>query len=78
MTDTALHALVVDDDEASLFGMTHVVEKHGFSTATAATWDEARRELATQDFDVVLLDVFLPGGRGSTSCSTCPSTAGRR
>jgi DNA-binding NtrC family response regulator len=64
MTDAALHALVVDDDEAALYGMTHLVEKQGFSTATASTWEEARRELASQAFDVLLLDVFLPGGTG--------------
>ena len=58
------HALLVEDDPAALKALTTLVERRGFSTATAVDLDSARRELAKTTFDTVMLDVHLPGGSG--------------
>jgi DNA-binding NtrC family response regulator len=58
------NALLVEDDRAALHALTALVENLGFSTCTASTWSEARTELLRRRLDVVLLDVFLPGGSG--------------
>ncbi len=58
------NALIVEDDLEALEALTVMVEKQGFSTATAATWKDARTEIARQPYDVILLDVKLPGGSG--------------
>ena len=57
-------ALLVEDDPAALSALTSLVEGFGFSTISAGSWSEARTELLRQNLDVVLLDVFLPGGSG--------------
>jgi DNA-binding NtrC family response regulator len=58
------HALLVEDDPAALKALTALVERRGFSTATAVDLQGARRELANGIFDTVMLDVHLPGGSG--------------
>lgn len=58
------HALLVEDDRSALHALAELVEKHGFSTTVAGTWAEARAELVRNEFDVALLDVWLPGGSG--------------
>jgi len=58
------NALLVEDDKSALEALTVLVERMGFSTVGASTWSDAKTELARHDFDVVLLDVMLPGGSG--------------
>src|SRR5438128_2128440 len=58
------NALLVEDDKSALEALTVLVERMGFSTVAAATWSDAKTELARHDLDVVLLDVMLPGGSG--------------
>jgi DNA-binding NtrC family response regulator len=58
------HALLVDDDENFLAGLTEVVGREGFSTRMAHTLKEARGELAKSPPDVVLIDLHLPDGTG--------------
>ncbi len=41
-----------------------LVQREGFLTRTAATLEEARRELAATAHDVVLVDLILPDGEG--------------
>jgi DNA-binding NtrC family response regulator len=58
------HALLVEDDESALLALTTFVEKHGFSTAAATSVVEARAALRANSFEVVLIDVVLPGASG--------------
>ena len=58
------HALIVDDDSTFQEGLAQVVEREGFSAATAATLADARAELARAVPDAVLLDLNLPDGSG--------------
>jgi two-component system, NtrC family, response regulator AtoC len=58
------HALIVDDDTdaASMLGALVAAER--FTVATAASLREARRQIALQSPDIVLLDLKLPDGSG--------------
>jgi DNA-binding NtrC family response regulator len=58
------HALIVDDDLTFLFGFADVVEREGFTIATAPSLKEAREELAKHVPDVLFLDLNLPDGNG--------------
>ena len=57
-------ALVVDDDLTFLLGVAELVEREGFSTATARSLAEARAELKKDPPDVVIVDLRLPDGGG--------------
>jgi DNA-binding NtrC family response regulator len=58
------HVLIVDDDANTLSGLAELVAREGFTTATAASLEEARQCLAERRPDVVLLDLVLPDGSG--------------
>ena len=58
------HALVVDDDTNTLSVLASLVSREGFTTATAASLQEARNRMSEQRPDVVLLDLVLPDGDG--------------
>jgi DNA-binding NtrC family response regulator len=58
------HALIVDDDADAVRAMARLVADQGFSAATAQSLREARRQLALQQPDVVLMDMKLPDGNG--------------
>jgi len=58
------HALVVDDDSDSAETMAMLIAAEGFTVATAGTLREARRQMALQEPDIVLLDLMLPDGSG--------------
>lgn len=58
------HALLVDDDINTLSGLAGLVSREGFTTATAASLQEARERMGEQCPDVVLLDLVLPDGDG--------------
>ena len=60
------HALIVEDDADSASMMAALVGAHGFSAATARSLRDARKQLALQQPDVVLLDLRLPDGNGMT------------
>ncbi|MBK0392155.1 sigma-54-dependent transcriptional regulator [Ramlibacter algicola] len=58
------HALIVEDDADAARMVAQLVASHGFSAATAQSLGEARRQMALQQPDVVLLDLKLPDGDG--------------
>jgi DNA-binding NtrC family response regulator len=58
------HALIVEDDADAARMMAQLVANQGFSAATAQSLREARRQMALQQPDVVLLDLRLPDGNG--------------
>src|SRR5438128_547076 len=58
------HALVVDDEADSAETMAALISAEGFSVATAGSLRDARRQMALQQPDVVLLDLMLPDGSG--------------
>jgi two-component system, NtrC family, response regulator AtoC len=58
------HALIVEDDADSARMMAALVGEQGFSAATARSLQDARKQLAMQQPDIVLLDLRLPDGNG--------------
>jgi two-component system phosphate regulon response regulator OmpR len=58
------HLLVVDDDDRIRGLLKEYLTRSGFRVTTAADAAGARRQLATIDFDLVILDVMMPGEDG--------------
>ena len=58
------HALIVEDDIDQARMMAALVGAGGFSAATARSLGEARRQMAMQSPDLLLLDLRLPDGNG--------------
>lgn len=58
------HALIVEDDPDSAASLSALIASEGLTVATAHTLRDARRQLALQPPDIVLLDLRLPDGSG--------------
>ena len=58
------HALIVEDDGDAARMVACLVAGQGFSAATAASLHDARRQMALQPPDLLLLDLRLPDGNG--------------
>ncbi|MBF0165909.1 MAG: response regulator transcription factor [Magnetococcales bacterium] len=63
MTD-APHILVVDDDTRLRDLLRKFLSDNGFTVTTAADAAEARQRLAAFEFDLIILDVMMPGESG--------------
>jgi DNA-binding NtrC family response regulator len=70
-----LTALIVEDDRSTLLALSEFVEEAGFTTTTAATFEEARAILRQNRLDLVLLDIVLPDGSGIDLLLELPSHA---
>ena len=64
MAGRASTVLVVDDEAAIRLLCRINLELEGFAVLEAASLDDARRLLASEDVDVVLLDVHVGGADG--------------
>jgi two-component system phosphate regulon response regulator OmpR len=64
MTDTHAHLLVVDDDERIRGLLQKFLIRNGFLVTTARDAAQARRLLAGLEFDMLVLDVMMPGEDG--------------
>ncbi|MEM9433340.1 MAG: response regulator [Pseudomonadota bacterium] len=60
------HLLIVDDDERIRELLQQFLNRHGFWTTVARDADHARKLLAGLDFDLIVLDVMMPGDDGIT------------
>ncbi len=58
------HALLVDDDADAAETMAMLIANEGFTVATAGSLRDARRQMALQEPDIILLDLMLPDGSG--------------
>jgi CheY-like chemotaxis protein len=63
-TDEKVNILIVDDNESNLLAMRSVLEVLGQNLITAASGEEALRQLLMHEFAVILLDVQMPGMDG--------------
>src|SRR6478736_7103955 len=64
ISDDAAHLLVVDDDTRIRALLNRYLTENGFRVTVAADGAEARRKLAGLDFDLIILDVMMPGESG--------------
>lgn len=63
MTETP-HLLVVDDDARLRLLLSRYLSENGYMVSTAADAGEARRQLDSMEFDLIVLDVMMPGESG--------------
>ncbi|OYU30887.1 MAG: DNA-binding response regulator [Comamonadaceae bacterium PBBC2] len=64
MTETQAHLLVVDDDERIRGLLQKFLIRSGFLCSVARDAAQARRLLAGLEFDMLVLDVMMPGENG--------------
>ena len=64
MTENAAHLLVVDDDERIRSLLQKFLILNGFLVTAARDAGHARRILSGLDFDLIVLDVMMPGEDG--------------
>ncbi|MBA4791446.1 MAG: response regulator, partial [Rhizobiales bacterium] len=62
--DDAPHLLVVDDDSRIRSLLSRFLSEHGYRVTTAASAAEARGRLEGLTFDLLVLDVMMPGESG--------------
>jgi len=60
--------LVVEDEPGIAFALETDLRSEGYDVTVATTGDEASRRARTEPFDLVLLDVMLPGKDGFDVC----------
>jgi DNA-binding response OmpR family regulator len=60
--------LAVDDDPTALNALRQILTQKGYDVTTAAGGEEALSLVASQDFDLALLDVVMPGTSGYDVC----------
>ena len=66
MSESEPHLLVVDDDARLRDLLRRYLSDNGFRVTGAADAQQARAQLASFDFDLIVLDVMMPGKAGST------------
>src|SRR5918996_2579705 len=62
--DNAPHLLLVDDDLRILELLSRYLSDHGYRVTTANSATEARARLGGISFDLLVLDVMMPGESG--------------
>ena len=73
MTDDA-HLLIVDDDERIRGLLQKFLVRNGLLVSAARDAAHARRLLAGLEFDMIILDVMMPGEDGVSLCKDLRST----
>lgn len=66
MTAMDAHLLIVDDDERIRDLLKKFLMRHGFLVTAARDAAHARRVLSGLDFDLIVMDVMMPGEDGVT------------
>ncbi len=63
-----IHILVVEDEEAIRTGLIDVLVFHGYEVDSSSTGPEGLSKALTGKFDLILLDIMLPGMDGYEIC----------
>lgn len=64
ISDDAPHLLVIDDDTRIRSLLSQFLQQHGFRVTVASEAQDARRKLEGLDFDLLIVDVMMPGESG--------------
>ena len=64
MSDPSPHLLIVDDDERIRGLLRKFLARHGFLVSVARDAAHARRVLSGLEFDMIVMDVMMPGEDG--------------
>jgi len=62
------HILVVEDEEAIRTGLIDVLVFHGYAVDSSSTGPDGLQKALTGKFDLILLDIMLPGMDGYEIC----------
>jgi two-component system OmpR family response regulator len=65
-----MRLLLVEDDERLSHSLARGLRGEGYAVDVAATGDEAVLQVSAYDYDLVILDVMLPGPDGVSVCRT--------
>jgi two-component system OmpR family response regulator len=68
MDDHPQHILIVDDDPEIAALVSEFLAQHGFTVTSVGNGRAMREVLAKEVFDLVILDLMLPGEDGLTLC----------
>ena len=69
------HLMIVDDDERIRILLQKFLMRHGFLVTAARDAAHARRILTGLDFDMLILDVMMPGEDGLSLCRSIRETS---
>ena len=75
LNDDAPHLLIVDDDRRIRALLSRFLLGEGYRVSTAETAADARAKLAGLKFDLLILDVMMPGESGFDFASTIRATS---
>ena len=64
LADDAAHLLLVDDDRRIRDLLSRFLQRNGYRVTLAATAEEARTHLRSFAFDLLVLDIMMPGESG--------------
>lgn len=65
MADAESHILIVDDDERIRDLLRKFLVRHGYFVSVARDAEHARRILSGLEFDLLIIDVMMPGENGT-------------
>jgi diguanylate cyclase (GGDEF)-like protein len=68
--------LVIDGDSAALESMSAVLREAGYTVSTAASGEEGLRQFHERPFDMVMLEVEMPGISGHQVCAQLRAVTG--
>jgi two-component system, OmpR family, response regulator RegX3 len=60
--------LIVDDEPSVRESVGYALEQEGFEVALAADGEEAEEQLSGDDFDLLVIDIMMPGKSGLDVC----------
>ena len=66
MSEITYNLLVIDDDERIRNLLSQYLIKEGFIVSTASGAEEARKKIQLIKFDLIILDIMMPGDDGLT------------
>jgi DNA-binding response OmpR family regulator len=70
--------LVIDDDELMLISLEELLASEGLDVATAASGADALEKAGDERFDIVVLDLVMPGMSGFEVCRALRGMEGYR
>jgi diguanylate cyclase (GGDEF)-like protein/PAS domain S-box-containing protein len=71
-----IHILFVDDSHSVRLAYQQLLERNGFQVTTAGTIGEAAQKAAQTNYDLVIVDYYLPDGNGDELCRRLSSKPG--
>ncbi|TDR47448.1 PAS domain S-box-containing protein/diguanylate cyclase (GGDEF)-like protein [Tahibacter aquaticus] len=63
-----IRILFVDDSQSVRLAYQQLLERQGYSVATAGTLNEAEEKASRENYDLAIVDYFLPDGNGDELC----------